>query len=230
MRRKTLILLALLASTTLFAQSKSFNGRVLMKDGGIAIEGAKITAKKGEKAKTVSDKLGFFIIDEIEEDFTLVIERKGFVTKSMRIDFDDKNVQTFELEVDPATDPQYDDILGYSDRERISNPNGELELSPDGFTIMSEDMVFAYMKRIPGISVINRQIYVRGPSSIQGTNVPTFVVDGMISTNGINDLDLTSIVKIEALKGSAASIYGGYSMTGVIVITTISGATRRLSN
>jgi TonB-dependent SusC/RagA subfamily outer membrane receptor len=85
----------------------------------------------------------------------------------------------------------------------------------------------------PGVKVVQGSglpgsklsIQFRGPGSISGDREPLVVVDGMITGGGLDDLDPADVERIEVLKGSAsAAIYGARGQTGVIEITTRSGA------
>lgn len=71
-------------------------------------------------------------------------------------------------------------------------------------------------------------LFLRTPGSINKTNTPLFVVDGVIlseiaaSTADLNSLDIESI---EVVKGAAgASLYGSRASNGVVQITTRRGA------
>lgn len=68
-------------------------------------------------------------------------------------------------------------------------------------------------------------IRLRGSTSLTvGESTPLVVIDGVISTEGIADIDANSIETIEILKGAAgASFYGSNAANGVINITTKRG-------
>lgn len=80
------------------------------------------------------------------------------------------------------------------------------------------------------------RIRIRGSSSINASNQPLFVVDGVpINTNSandgtyvylnpLNDIDFNDIESIDILKdASAAAIYGSRGANGVVIITTKRG-------
>jgi TonB-linked SusC/RagA family outer membrane protein len=67
-------------------------------------------------------------------------------------------------------------------------------------------------------------ISIRGFSSINASNVPLYVVDGIISTDGITNLNPNDVESIDVLKdASATAIYGTRGSNGVIIITTKRG-------
>jgi hypothetical protein len=56
----------------------------------------------------------------------------------------------------------------------------------------------------PGVN--NLEIVLRTPTSIQGSNTPLIVVDGVItSTTALLDMDAANIESVEVVKGAAAS-------------------------
>jgi TonB-linked SusC/RagA family outer membrane protein len=57
-----------------------------------------------------------------------------------------------------------------------------------------------------------------------GSNSPLFIVDGVLSTNGIADINANDIESIEVVKGAAsATAYGSTGANGVVNITTRRG-------
>jgi TonB-linked SusC/RagA family outer membrane protein len=73
------------------------------------------------------------------------------------------------------------------------------------------------------------QVILRGPTSINANGrgqEPLYVVDGVILTSGIADLNSADIESVEVVKGAAAaSLYGSRAGAGVIQITTKKGRT-----
>lgn len=80
--------------------------------------------------------------------------------------------------------------------------------------------------RVAGVQVINGRIMIRGVNSIQGSNEPLIVLDGIPlvvdpSTSHINPHDIQSI---NVLKSAASTaIYGSRGANGVIEIKTKKG-------
>jgi TonB-dependent SusC/RagA subfamily outer membrane receptor len=72
--------------------------------------------------------------------------------------------------------------------------------------------------RVPGVLVTGTKIRIRGESSINASNEPLLVVDGII-VSSIDDIAPKDVKSIDILKGSAASIYGSRGSNGVILIT-----------
>ena len=68
-------------------------------------------------------------------------------------------------------------------------------------------------------------IRIRGSTCLQvGCSAPLIIIDGVITTESISDIDAQSIESMEILKGAAgASFYGSNAANGVIAITTKQG-------
>ncbi len=70
-------------------------------------------------------------------------------------------------------------------------------------------------------------IILRGPQSINGAGrgqEPLYIIDGVVSQGGLQDINPQDIENVEVVKGAAASsMYGSRAGNGVIQITTRSG-------
>ena len=70
----------------------------------------------------------------------------------------------------------------------------------------------------------NATIYVRGVGSINGTQTPLYIVDGMPYDGSISSINPADIESVSVLKDAVStSLYGSRASNGVIVITTKSG-------
>ena len=87
--------------------------------------------------------------------------------------------------------------------------------------------------RIAGVQVISgsgqpgedADIVLRAPTSITGGQAPLLIIDGVITSGRLSDINPQDIENIEVVKGAAAaSLYGSRAQAGVINITTKRGA------
>ena len=85
----------------------------------------------------------------------------------------------------------------------------------------------------PGVQVNNTYgepgaeptIRIRGIGSLNGSNTPLYVVDGIIYNGNIADLNPDDIQSMSVLKDAAsAALYGNRASAGVVIITTKSGS------
>ncbi len=73
-------------------------------------------------------------------------------------------------------------------------------------------------------------IRIRGFSSVNGSNTPLYILDGVPFGGNISDLNATDIESISVLKDAAsAALYGNRAVNGVILITTKKGKSERTS-
>jgi len=71
-------------------------------------------------------------------------------------------------------------------------------------------------------------ILVRGRNSINGSNTPLIVLDGIIYLGSMSDINPEDIAVMDVLKdASAAAVYGSRAANGVIVITTKEGKSEK---
>ncbi|MTK52825.1 MAG: TonB-dependent receptor [Paludibacter sp.] len=67
-------------------------------------------------------------------------------------------------------------------------------------------------------------VVIRGTRSINGSNSPLYVVDGVILMGDMNDINPNDIASMEILKdASSTAIYGSRGANGVVLITTKNG-------
>jgi len=67
-------------------------------------------------------------------------------------------------------------------------------------------------------------VQLRSPNSLIAGTSPLYIVDGVIQSQGMGDIDALDIETVEVVKGASAStLYGSRAANGVIQITTKSG-------
>ena len=79
--------------------------------------------------------------------------------------------------------------------------------------------IYDYLKgTVAGLEVNGNTIHIRGVDTINGTNEPLFIVDGM-AVNDISDISPSLVDSVEVLKdGSTTAAYGSRGGGGVIII------------
>jgi len=123
-------------------------------------------------------------------------------------------------------------VLGYGMQKKssltaavTSTPVGEIRKQVAG------NPASALQGFIPGVEVIQKggepgaevKLLIRGAGTF-GTTEPLYVIDGAISSNGLNSLNMADVTSIELLKdGAAAAIYGSRAANGVVLVSTKQG-------
>lgn len=80
--------------------------------------------------------------------------------------------------------------------------------------------IYEILRGTPGVQVSGNRVQIQGPSSINSSTEPLFVVDGMV-VGSIENISPSMVESISVLKGAATSIYGSRGANGVILITLI---------
>ncbi len=74
------------------------------------------------------------------------------------------------------------------------------------------------------------EIRIRGYNTVNGSNAPLYIVDGMPIGGNTNDINPNDIESISVLKDAAsAAMYGSRAANGVILITTKKGSSEKIT-
>ena len=99
--------------------------------------------------------------------------------------------------------------------------------------VPAQDIGTLLTGKVAGVQVLSETglpgspatVQIRGSTVLQiGNSSPTYIIDGVVSKNGIESIDPQDIVSMEVLKGAAsATTYGSQGANGVIAVTTRRG-------
>ena len=211
------------------AQQISVSGKVVSVEDGQPMPGINIVVK-GTTVGTVTDANGGYKLNA-PDDGTLIFSFIGFETQEIRIG--DRAVIDVTMKPDPK---QLEEVVvtGYREESRRALPGSVAVVKADKIqnaSIASFDQVL--QGRVPGMLVsgssgqpgASAQVIIRGIKSINGTNGPLYVLDGVPITSGVfNTLNPNDFESVSVLKdATAAALYGSRGSNGVIVITTKKG-------
>jgi TonB-dependent SusC/RagA subfamily outer membrane receptor len=116
--------------------------------------------------------------------------------------------------------------IGYGKvrKKDLTTPTGQINATGHKYDTYSS--IYEMIRgEVPGVQVVGKQILIRGTSSLNSSNDPLLVVDGM-PVSSIDDISPRQVKSISVLKGSDASIYGSRAAGGVILIDLKSAADR----
>ena len=115
-------------------------------------------------------------------------------------------------------------VSGVSNRQYKNQPVQRVENILQGRTPGVEVTATSGM---PGASM---KVRVRGTTSINKSSDPLYVIDGIISSSGLDGINPSDIQSMEILKdASSTAIYGSQGANGVIVVTTKSGRAEKMT-
>ena len=212
-----------------FAQNRIITGKVTDARDGSPLVGVSVNVK-GSKAGTTTDGSGLFRLS-VPADAVLVFSNVGFTDEQVTVGASDMVTVTLKV---AQKNLQEVVITGYTLQNKrqtagsISKVSGdEIKLQPIG----SFDK--ALQGKVPGLLAQSQSgqpgaaavVTIRGKGSINGTNDPLYIVDGVqINSADFASINPGDIESYNVLKdATSTAIYGSRGANGVIVITTKKG-------
>ncbi|HPT31027.1 MAG TPA: TonB-dependent receptor [Prolixibacteraceae bacterium] len=208
-------------------QQKNIRGTVTDQSGQ-PLPGVSIVVK-GTTIGTTTDVNGKFSLNTPSNAVSLSVSFVGMVPQEIPIG----NQTSFDIVMQEASIGLEEVVaIGYGTVKK-SDVTGALT-SVSEKTIKErplQNAVQAIQGKAAGVDIVSNlrpgevaSISIRGTRSINGSNSPLFVVDGIIMMGTINDINPNDIASIEILKdASATAIYGSRGANGVVLVTTKSG-------
>lgn len=182
---------------------------------------------KGTSQATVTDANGNYTINAQRGDI-LEFSYIGFNTKEIRAEGGNCNVALSES----AETLDQVIVIGYGTVKKadLAGSVGVLDskkFSDQPITQISD----AFQGRISGVQVANSgvpggtmKIRVRGAGSVNRSNDPLYVIDGIARESGLQGINPEDVQSVQILKdASATAIYGSRGSNGVVLITTKNG-------
>jgi TonB-linked SusC/RagA family outer membrane protein len=229
--------LALLMTLQAFSQSRKITGKILDSRDNSPLPGVSVQLK-GTSTGTQTKPDGSYSIEVPSQDGILIFSFIGYVTQEKAVGSNTAISISLAADVKSLQDVV---VVGYGTQRRsdltgavASVKSAQLQERP------AASINQALAGRIPGVQVNTNSgrpggqtnVRIRGFSSINTTNNPLYVVDGVIipvssqtqNSNAIDFLNPNEIESVEVLKdASATAIYGARGANGVILITTKRG-------
>lgn len=227
------LMLGLFLSVGAYAQNITVKGHVKDALGGVI--GASIVEKGNATNGTITDFDGNFSLN-VPKGATLVISFIGYKTQEV--------AAAPSIIVTLVEDSEMLDevvVVGYGRTKKDDLTGSVTAIKPDelskGITNNAQDMLVG---KVAGVDVITSggtpgsgaQIRVRGGSSLNASNDPLIVIDGLTIDNNtatgmsnvlamVNPSDIETFTVLK--DASATAIYGSRASNGVIIITTKKG-------
>ena len=250
-------LVMLFVSIPLVAQTRSVTGVVTSSADGLPVPGAVVTIEGDNTRYAITDIDGNYILENVESGEVLVFTMMGYTTQSVTIT--NQTVVNVILD-EESTMLEEAVVIGYGTVKKkdltgsVSSVNSE---KLKGTVSINVDQML--QGKVAGVQITSNSgapgsassIRVRGTSSINNSNEPLYIIDGVPfssagseiggfdwagGTNGqttVNPLSAiapSDIESIDILKdASATAIYGANGANGVIIITTKRGRAGRIN-
>lgn len=207
-------------------EGKRITGTITDKNGEPII-GANIV-EKGTTNGTISDVNGKFTLN-ISQNSSLQVSFIGYVTQ----EFSAKNQKNFNIRLmEDTQNLQEVVVVGYGTMKKSDFTGAVSSANLSAFKESQNVNVIQSLKgSVPGLQISQTNqagqdvsIQVRGVNTLTSNTSPLIVVDGIIFSGSLNDLNPSDIKSIDVLKdASSKAIYGSQAANGVILITTNSG-------
>ena len=236
--KRSLLLVALfvIGCLQLMAQTRTIKGEVTDAQNGEALIGATVMVE-GEKGGTVTDFDGNFNLQVSSSAKKIKVSYIGYIDKvlsisdNMKVKLESDSKALADVVVIGYGTARKSDLTGSVATVKSKDFNKGLVSSPEqlingkvsGVQIMSNS----------GSASAGSTIRVRGGASLNASNDPLIVLDGMpleqggISGNSSNFLSMINPSDIESMTvlkdASSTAIYGSRASNGVIIITTKKG-------
>ena len=220
-----LIVTALICVQTTFAQRVKISGQVLDQDQQPVV-GATVRVVGARGAGAVTDLDGRYSL-EADKNARLEISYIGFQTQQVKAGLDTRVV--LKAEINTLGEVV---AIGYGSVRRADVTTAVSSISADDLDTRPIVSAASGMQgKAAGLQISQANgspgsaptIRVRGTTSLNGSNNPLYVVDG-VPVDNIDFLSADDIDNMQVLKdASSAAIYGSRAANGVIIINTKQG-------
>ncbi len=243
MVRKILLSVAffLIATVGLMAQTGGVKGKIV-DNGNEALIGANVVVK-GTTIGTITDVDGNYIIQNIPAgEITLLASFIGYNPQELIVTIKAGTTSTVDFKLEEAVTALEElVVIGYGTVKKEDATGSVIAIKSDDFNkgaLATPDQLIT--GKVAGVQITSgggapgsgNTIRIRGGASLNATNDPLIVIDGVpvdnrgidglanpLSTINPNDIESMTVLK----DASAAAIYGSRASNGVIIITTKKG-------
>lgn len=218
--------------SSVFGQTREIRGVVKEAGSGNPLSFVNVGVKGTTTAATTLDD-GSYII-KASSDATLLFSFIGY--KTIEVPINSRDIINVELEADAFI---LDEVVmvayGTAKRESITGAistvnSRAIEKRPVSSVsaVLEGQATGVQVNNSYGEPGANPEIRIRGFGSVNGSNDPLFVVDGVPYSGNMTDLNPNDIESISILKDAASSaLFGNRASNGVIIITTKRGKSEK---
>jgi TonB-linked SusC/RagA family outer membrane protein len=225
------------ATASLTRIDKTIKGKVTDKDNNDGLPGVNVVVK-GTSTGTTTDGSGSYSLSIPDNGATLVFSFVGYVSQEVEVG----NRSTLDVAIQSDSRALSEVVvIGYGTAKKSDLTGSVGSVKEDQLKERpSPSLNQALQGKVSGVQVnVNSgrpggrgNVRIRGFSSINASNNPLYVVDGVMLPQGnqnqqsqaIDYINPNDIVSVEVLKdASSTAIYGARGANGVILVTTKKG-------
>jgi len=228
-----ILFLSLLTAGVVHAQGTRVSGKVTDASNGEPLIGVNVL-ESGTSNGTVTDLDGNYALN-VSASATLSFSFTGYATQNVTVGSSTTINVSLSFELQALSEVV---VVGYGTQKKKEVTSAVTSLKAEDFNRGTvNDPSQLLQGKVAGLSVVRPggdpnggfQIRLRGISTVGANAEPLVVIDGVIG-GSLSTVDPNDIAAIDVLKdGSAAAIYGTRGSSGVILITTKSGKSGRVT-
>lgn len=224
-----LVLLFAMFATVVNAQTRTVTGIVISADDGEPLVGATILPVGATSHGAATDIDGHFTLQVPNSVKKIKVSYVGM--KSATVDI---KSGTMKIELE-STDTRLDEVMvvAYGTAKKSAYTGSASVVKADQIenTVVT-DVVSALNGAVAGVQLQSSygapgsepSVRIRGIGSINGSNSPLYVVDGVPYDGAMTSINPDDVASITVLKdAAAAALYGARGANGVILVTTKQG-------
>lgn len=228
------LVMLVFSSPSLRAQSHVVSGTVL-DENGLPLIGAGVLTQDGKRG-VITDLDGKYTISILKSDKVLSYSYLGYATTQVVVD----GRKQIDVTLNPDTSNSLNEVVvigyGTSKKADLTGSVASVKMG-DIEDVPTTSVDQALQGKIAGVDIMSTtgepgagtSIRVRGTRSIEASNEPLIVVDGVMdAVEDMNEINPDDIESISILKdASSTAIYGSRGANGVVLITTKKGVTAK---
>ena len=209
-------------------QQRSQVSGVVTDEQGEPLIGANVVDKNNPKVGVATDVNGKYTIN-VSGNATLLVSSIGYESQEVAVN-NRRSVNITMVETASQLDELV--VIGYGTVRKADLAGSVSVMDNRSFRDQPITTVTdALQGRVAGVSVVSDgipggdvKIRIRGTNSINKSNEPLYVVDGMVRESGLSGISPEDIQSIQILKdASSTAIYGSRGANGVVIVTTKTG-------
>lgn len=230
MKKVHVLIAFMIFSGQILLAQKTISGVVSDTDG-MPLPGATVVVE-GTNNGAVVDFDGYYEITIASNDAVLNFNYVGYITKTIPVNEQSKIDAILETDSSVLDEIV---VVGYGTQKKSDVTGAVASISANTLEERPQvNLGQALQGAMPGVSInvnsntasgASNSINIRGKRSISGGSDPLIVLDGVIFSGSLSDVNINDIQNIEVLKdASSAAIYGARGANGVILLTTKKGS------
>lgn len=226
-KKLSLLLLLIITPFCIFSQTRTISGKVIDSNNESLI-GVNVI-EKGTTNGTVTDIDGNFSVN-VPSNATLLISYVGYISQEISVE-GKTSIDIVLVEDSEMLDELV--VVGYGTQRKEAVTGSVASMKGDAMReVASSNITQALQGRVAGVEMSQTsskpgsqmQIRIRGTRSLNASNDPLIVLNGIPFAGSIGDINPNDIQSLDILKdASATAIYGSRGANGVIIITTNTG-------